>query len=203
MSSENRAEENELIGRAKKGEFEAFEELVSRTEGKIYNHLLRLVNNPSDAEELLQETYLSAYKNIASFKGNSTFSTWIYRIATNHAFMLFRKRKPELPLDELPLPTHEELKRREIRDWDFDPADAAQSGEVREILTEAIKELPENYRAVVLLRDIEGLSTAETADALGINEGAVKTRLHRTRIFLREILSSHFAPEELEAMEGK
>lgn len=202
MTEEKYKREAELVKRAREGDFSAFEELVTGTEAKVFSHLLRLTQNSSDAEELLQETYLSAFKNLNSFKGNSSFYTWVYRIATNHAFMHFRKQKPETSIEELPLPSHEELKKRQIRDWDMDPADAAQKEEVRAIMEKAIAKLPEGYREVVLMRDMEGLSTAETAEIMGINEGAVKTRLHRARIFLREILSSHFGPEELSTTEG-
>ncbi|TAL18215.1 sigma-70 family RNA polymerase sigma factor [bacterium] len=202
MTEEKYKEEAELVKRAREGDFSAFEELVTGTEAKVFSHLLRLTQNSSDAEELLQETYLSAFKNLNSFKGNSSFYTWVYRIATNHAFMHFRKHRPETSIEELPLPSHEELKKRHIRDWDMDPADAAQKEEVRAIMEKAIAKLPEGYREVVLMRDMEGLSTAETAEIMGINEGAVKTRLHRARIFLREILSSHFGPEELSTTEG-
>lgn len=202
MTEEKNIGEAELVRRAREGDFDAFAELVTKTEAKVFSHLLRLTQNSSDAQELLQETYLSAFKNLNSFKGNSSFYTWVYRIATNHAFMHFRRQKPETSVEELPLPTHEELKKRQIRDWDMDPADAAQKEEVRAIMEKAIAGLPEGYREVVLMRDMEGLSTAETAELMGINEGTVKTRLHRARIFLREILSSHFGPEELSTKEG-
>lgn len=190
-------DEQELVRRALKEDFAAFEELVNRTEARLYNHLLRLMGNAADAKELLQETYLSAYRNLKSFEGKSSFSTWIYRIATNHALMHFRKRKPEDLVEELPIPTHEELKKRNISDWALDPETAAHRKEVKKILDDAIAELPEPYRSVVLLRDIQGLDTADTAQILGIQEGAVKTRLHRARIFLREILNRHFGAEEL------
>lgn len=189
-------DETELIQKASSGDFDAFEVLVGRTEAKLYHHLLRLLDNASDAKELLQETYLSAYRNLKNFQGKSSFSTWLYRIATNHALMHFRRKKPEDSYDELPIPTHEELKNRNITDWDLDPESAAHQREVKKILEEAMSQLPEMYRAVVLLRDIRGMSTTETAEILGIQEGAVKTRLHRARIFLREILSRHFGPEE-------
>lgn len=203
MKSKTQRDDASLVARAAAGDFEAFEELVGRTEDKIYGHLLRMVGNASDAQELLQETYLSAYKNLKSFEGKSSFSTWAYRIATNHALMHFRKKRPEVPMEELPIPSHEELKGRTIRDWDIDPSEAAHSREVKALLEEAVAKLPPPYRAVVVLRDMEGLSTAETAEFLNINEGAVKTRLHRARIFLRELLSPHFGPEETSSSEGK
>ncbi len=186
-------DERDLVARAREGDFDAFAALVTGAEGKIYHHLLRLMGNPEDAKDLLQETFLSAYRNLGSFKGGSAFSTWAYRIATNHALMKLRRKNPEvLGLDELPIPTHEELKRRTITDWAIDPKEAVLRKEVRGVMDRAIRDLPPIYRAVVVLRDIEDLSTAETAELLGITEGAVKTRLHRARIFLREALNPYF-----------
>ncbi|GAB4256418.1 MAG: sigma-70 family RNA polymerase sigma factor [Deferrisomatales bacterium] len=190
-------DESRLLDRARKGDFDAFEELVSRTEGKIYNHLLRLVGNPEDAKELLQETYLSAYRNLGRFKEDAAFSTWAYRIATNHALMRLRRKNPEtVGLDEIPVPSHEELKRRTISDWAVDPKEAVLRKETRLLLDRAIAELPPIYRAVVVLRDVEDMSTAETARILGVSEGAVKTRLHRARLYLREALSPYFESGE-------
>lgn len=182
----------ELVSKARGGDFDAFERLVNHSEGKVYNHLLRLVGNPEDARDLLQETFLSAYKNLGTFKGDSAFSTWVYRIATNHALMRLRKKQPqEVAIDELQIPTHEELKGRTISDWAIDPKEAVLRKELREVLQRAIQGLPPLYRAVVVLRDVDELSTEETAAALGITEGAVKTRLHRARIFLREALEPY------------
>ncbi len=194
-------DETRLVERAREGDFEAFEELVNRTEGRIYSLLLRLTGNPEDAKELLQETYLSAYQHLDRFKGEAAFSTWVYRIAANHALMRLRKKTPEtVSLDELPLPTHEEIRRQGVSDWAIDPREAVLRREVRDLLYRAILDLPPIYRAVVVLRDVEGLSTAETAAILGTTEGAVKTRLHRARIHLRQKLSPHF--EETEAPAG-
>jgi len=190
-------DETRLVERARAGDFDAFEELVTRTEGRIYSLLLRMTGNPEDARELLQETYLSAYKKLGSFRGNAAFSTWLYRIATNHALMRLRRKQPEtVSWDELPLPSHEEIRQRGVSDWAVDPKEALLRREIRELLVRAIQDLPPLYRAVVLLRDVEGLSTADTAKILGTTEGAVKTRLHRARIHLREKLSPYFADGE-------
>jgi RNA polymerase sigma-70 factor (ECF subfamily) len=175
------------------GDFDAFESLVTLSEGKVYNHLLRLTGNPDDARDLLQETYLSAFKNLGSFKRESAFTTWVYRIGTNHALMRLRRKQPqEVALDELQIPTHEELKGRTISDWALDPREALLRKELKGVLDEAIRSLPPLYRAVVVLRDVEDLSTEETAQTLGLTVGAVKTRLHRARIFLREALAPYF-----------
>ncbi len=188
--------ESELVEQARQGDFDAFEVLVNASEGKVYGHLLRLVGNPDDARELLQETYLSAYRHLKTFKGDSAFSTWVYRIATNHAFMRLRKKNPEtVGLDEITVPSHEELQGRTISDWAVNPRDAVLRKEVRSILDRAIQALPAPYRAVVVFRDVQGLDTRETAEILGLSEGAVKTRLHRARLFLREALNPYFEGE--------
>lgn len=190
-------DESLLLESARSGDFASFEKLVTASEGRVYNHLVRLVGNPEDARDLLQETYLSAYRNLGTFKGDSAFSTWVYRIATNHALMRLRKKQPqEVAFDDLPIPTHEELRSRNISDWAIDPREAILRKELREKLQRAIDELPSLYRAVVVMRDVEELSTEETAAALGITEGAVKTRLHRARIFLREALAPYLGSEE-------
>lgn len=197
-------DESRLLDRARQGDFEAFESLVTGSEGKTYAHLLRLVANPEDARDLLQETYLSAFRSLASFKGDSTFSTWVYRIATNHALMRLRRKQPqEVALEEIPIPTHEELKGRTISDWAVDPKEALLRNELRGVLEEAIQRLPALYRAVVVMRDVEELSTEETAATLGVTEGAVKTRLHRARIFLREALAPYFDSGEAAETSGK
>lgn len=196
-------EESLLLARAREGDFAAFESLVTASEGKTYHHLLRLVGNAEDARDLLQETFLSAYRNLGSFKGDSAFSTWVYRIATNHALMRLRRKVPqEIAIDDLAIPTHEELKSRTISDWDIDPREAILRKELRETLQAAIEKLPALYRAVVVMRDVEELTTEETAAALGITEGAVKTRLHRARIFLREALAPYLGGEEGSAAPG-
>jgi RNA polymerase sigma-70 factor (ECF subfamily) len=196
-------DDSELVAKARAGDFDAFERLVGRSEGKVYNHLLRLVGNTEDARDLLQETYLSAYKNLGSFKGDAAFTTWVYRIATNHALMRLRRKQPqEVAFDDLQIPTHEELRGRTISDWAIDPKEAVLRKELRGVLQEAIQGLPPLYRAVVVLRDVEELSTEETAAALGITEGAVKTRLHRARIFLREALAPYMGTEAADASSG-
>ncbi len=195
--------ETELVERARGGDFDSFAVLVTGSEGKIYAHLLRLMGNAEDARDLLQETYLSAYRHLDSFKGDSAFGTWAYRIATNLALMRLRKKNPEtVNLDEIRLPTHQEIQSRSISDWAIDPKEAVLRKEVRLQLDRAIRSLPPLYRAVVTLRDVEGLSTAETAAALDISEGAVKTRLHRARLFLREALSPYFEGEAAPSVEG-
>lgn len=195
--------ETELVEQARGGDFDSFAALVTGSEGKIYAHLLRLMGNAEDARDLLQETYLSAYRHLASFKGDSAFGTWAYRIATNLALMRLRRKNPEtVNLDEIRLPTHQEIQSRSISDWAIDPKEAVLRKEVRSQLDRAIRSLPPLYRAVVTLRDVEGLSTAETATALDISEGAVKTRLHRARLFLREALSPYFEGEAAPSVEG-
>ncbi|HEY3290457.1 MAG TPA: sigma-70 family RNA polymerase sigma factor, partial [Anaerolineae bacterium] len=145
------------------------------------------------AEDVLQETFIKAFRNLSTFEGRSSFATWLYRIASNEALMSLRRRKPEaLSVDatiDTPDGEHDPV---EIIDWCCLPEDELLSAEAREYLDKAIDQLAATLRVVFLLRDIEGLSVRETAEALNISEAAVKTRLLRARLQLREILSHYY-----------
>jgi len=168
--------------------FEAFEELVRRYEKKIYGHSLRLLGKREDAEDVLQETFLNAFRAIESFRGDSSFSTWIYRIATNNALMKLRKSgRVEVEFNE-DLPNLAPSENRAPVGYIDSPVDALFEKELLSELDEAVRKLPEKYRTIFLLRDVEEFSTTETAEILGITESAVKSRLHRARLFLRESL---------------
>jgi RNA polymerase sigma-70 factor (ECF subfamily) len=170
--------------------------LVETYYERIYRMALRMTGNEQDAEDVLQETFIKVLKNIGSFKGMSSLSTWIYRIAMNEALMLLRKRKPEgYSLDEDD--GEEETMPREVADWKPLPEDRLIDRETRQHLKEAVLYLPETLRSVFLLRDTEELSVRETAEALGISEGAVKVRLLRARLKLREYLSGYFKKQEM------
>lgn len=183
-----------LVRRARAGDFGAFEELVGRYERHVYTLARRIVGVEADAEEVVQETFLSLVEHLADFAGQSAFKTWLVRIATNHALKVLRRRRthPEVSLDGPagaeddagPLP-HPEF----IAPWRDDPADLAQDHETRRLLDQAVGELDEKYRVVFVLRDVEGLSTEETANAVGISEANVKVRLLRARLMLRERLT--------------
>lgn len=171
--------------------------LVEAFSDRIYRMALRMTGNAQDAEDALQETFIKVFSHIDSFKGNSSLSTWIYRIAMNEALMLLRKRKPEgYSLDD----DHEDedITPHEVVSWDPLPEQMLLSVEVNKNLTDAVLKLPETLRGVFLLRDTEQLSVKETADALGITEGTVKVRLLRARLKLREYLNIYFREPGLE-----
>ncbi len=181
-----------LVAQAQQKDYKAFEELVKRYEGKIYGHTVRLLGNREDAEDVLQETFLNVFRSLDRFRGDSSFSTWIYRIATNNALMRLRKLshgERELN-DELPPP--ESMKRQALASHILDPKDAFLEKEMLRELDKAVEKLPEKYRTIFLLRDVEEFPTDKTAQVLGISEAAVKSRLHRARLFIREALLHKF-----------
>jgi RNA polymerase sigma-70 factor, ECF subfamily len=187
------ADEGELVSRAQSGDNEAFAELVGRYQNKIYRLARNITQSNEDAEDVLQETFLKAYSHLDGFQRNSKFYTWIVRIAVNESLMKLRKRKSDrtVPLDE-PLDTGEESVAREIAVWDDNPEQRYSREEMQEILDEAVESLKPDFRTVFLLRDIEELSTEETAEALHISIPAVKSRLLRARLALREKLTRKF-----------
>jgi RNA polymerase sigma-70 factor, ECF subfamily len=187
------ADEGELVSRAQSGDNEAFAELVRRYQNKIYRLARNITQSNEDAEDVLQETFLKAYSHLEGFQRNSKFYTWIVRIAVNESLMKLRKRKSDrtVPLDE-PLDTGEESMAREIAVWEDNPEERYSREEMQEILDEAVESLKPDFRTVFVLRDIEELSTEETAEALHISIPAVKSRLLRARLALREKLTRKF-----------
>ncbi len=186
-------DESRLLARAREGDLAAFNELVTRYSRKIYRLAKHITQNDEDAEDVLQETFLKAFEHLASFQGQSKFYTWIVRIAVNESLMKLRKRKSDrtVPLDE-PLDTGEDTVVREIAVWDENPEQQYSREEIGAILDEAVQSLKPAFRTVFVLRDIEELSTEETAEALGISVPAVKSRLLRARLQLREKLTRFF-----------
>jgi RNA polymerase sigma-70 factor (ECF subfamily) len=182
-----------LVDRARNGDADAFTGLVERYERKIYRLAKHITQNDEDAEDVLQETFLKAYSNLDTFQGQSKFYTWLVRIAVNEALMKLRKRKSDrtVSLDE-PQDTGEETVTREIAVWDGDPEQRYSQEELRDILDRAVESLKPSFRTVFILRDIEELSTEETAESLGISVPAVKSRLLRARLQLREKLTRLF-----------
>jgi RNA polymerase sigma-70 factor, ECF subfamily len=173
---------------------DAAAELFQLYADRIYHLGLGLLGDPSLAEDVVQETFLAAIKNRAQFQGRSSLSTWLYRIAYNEAQEILRKRE-DLPLeeepeedDEAPLPHPEAL-----IDWGFTPERMLSDKELRQEMDRAIQALPESLKIVFLLRDVDDLSTEDAAETLGISPGAVKVRLHRARLFLRERLSGYLS----------
>ncbi len=177
----------------RKGDRAEFARLVEAYYPTIYRVALRLTGSAQDAEDVLQETFLKAYRHLNGFDGRSSLSTWLYRIATNEALMLLRKQKPgQVSMDE-PIQTEEgEQEPMQIVDWCCLPEEEFMSAEAQKELDQAVARLPASLRAVFLLRDIEGLSTQETGEVLNLSETAVKTRLSRARLRLREVLTHYF-----------
>jgi len=184
----------ELVRRAKAGDLGGFEELVERHERRVYTLALRIVQNVYDAEDVTQTAFISALENIAGFREEARFATWLYRIATHAALKVIRKRKglDTVSLEEATEPRddgegipHPEY----IADWRQSPEELVERNETQRLLDEALVQLDEKHRLVFVLRDVEGLSVKETAAALGLSEANVKVRLLRARLQLREHLT--------------
>jgi RNA polymerase sigma-70 factor (ECF subfamily) len=186
-------DESALVAKAREGDLAAFNELVNTYSRKIFRLAKHITQNEEDAEDVLQETFLKAFEHLGNFQGQSKFYTWIVRIAVNESLMKLRKRKSDrsVPLDE-PVDTGEDTVVREIAVWDENPEQKYSREELGQILDEAVEGLRPAFRTVFVLRDIEELSTEETAEALGISVPAVKSRLLRARLQLREKLTRFF-----------
>ena len=182
-----------LVAQTQAGNLDAFTELVGRHDRKILRLARHITGNEEDAEDVLQESFLNAYSHIGTFAGNSKFYTWLVRITVNQALMKLRKRKTgkEVSLDE-PVQGETDDLVREIAVWDETPERTYSQEEMRRILDEAIESLEPIYRTVFVLRDVEELSTEETAQTLEISVPAVKSRLLRARLQLREKLTKNF-----------
>jgi RNA polymerase sigma-70 factor (ECF subfamily) len=184
----------ELVGLAKAGDLDAFEALTNRYEQRVYGLAMRMLRQEQDAEDVTQETFLSVLENLEGFRGDASFSTWVLRIASHAALKIIRKRKGlnTISLEEATEPSddfnsvpHPEF----IADWRQSPEHLVERNEIRHLLDDALTRLDEKHRLVFLLRDVEGLSVRETADALELSEGNVKVRLLRARLQLREDLT--------------
>jgi RNA polymerase sigma-70 factor (ECF subfamily) len=187
------SEEMQLVRRAKRGDDQAFEELVRRYDRNVFRIAQHITQNREDAEDVVQEAFLKAYGNLSKFQEQSKFYTWLVRIAVNEALMKLRRRKPErtVSLDE-EVKTEDDSLPREVADWSPNPEQMYNQAELRDILTRTIQGLPAGFRTVFVLRDVEGLSTEETAQALELSIPAVKSRLLRARLQLRERLNRFF-----------
>ena len=191
----------ELVRRAQGGELEAFEALTNRYEQRIYSLAMRMLRQEQDAEDVTQQAFLSALENLGGFRGDASFATWILRIATHAALKVIRKRKgldtvsleeatePADGYDAIPHPEY-------IADWRQSPELLVHNNEIRRLLDEALAKLDEKHRMVFLLRDVEGLSVKETAEALGLSEANTKVRLLRARLQLREELTQTLGDPE-------
>lgn len=188
------ASDNTLIRKAKAGDSHAFTELVKRYEQTIYGFSFKVCRDKTKAEETLQDTFINVYHKLDQFNGESKFSTWLYSIVTNNCLMSRRKRKIDeemVYLDEPRMGEGDDLDTLTIRSWTDTPAEALMNRELRNHLDEAIQKLPLDYRIVFILRDIENKGAEETAKILNLSIPAVKSRLRRARVFLRERLNDY------------
>jgi RNA polymerase sigma-70 factor (ECF subfamily) len=192
--SEPVSEELMLVRAAKAGDMQAFEELVKRYDRNVFRIVQHITQNREDAEDVVQDAFLKAYRNLEQFQEQSKFYTWLVRIAVNEALMKLRRRRPErmISLDQ-DVETEEDSMPREVADWSPNPEQQYTQAELRDILSRTIQGLPAGFRMVFVLRDVEGLSTEEAAEALGLSVPAVKSRLLRARLQLRERLSKYFS----------
>ncbi len=193
MSIEPRKEEGFSLDALRSGDRAEFARLVEAYSGVIFRLGMKMLDDPQDAEDILQETFIKAFRHLKNFDGRSSLSTWLYRIATNEALMLIRKRKNiPVSLDE-PSETETQIEEPiQIVDWCCMPEEELMSSEARAYMSRAVEQLPPTLRAVFVLRDLEGLSTEETSNVLKLSEAAVKTRLSRARMRLREQLTAYF-----------
>lgn len=177
--------ERELVARAATGSAEAFEELIRLHSPRVYRMLVRVVGNVADAEDVVQETFLKAWRALPGFRGEARFSTWLYRIAMNEANrrLAWAAQRATLPIDDVVL---------EVPDLREGPAALAEAAEVEEQLERSIAELPPHYRAAVVLRDVEGLTNEEAAEVLGLDVRNFKSRLHRGRMAIRRRLEEFY-----------
>jgi RNA polymerase sigma-70 factor (ECF subfamily) len=179
-----------LVQRARSGDRDAFEELVRRHADHLYAVVVRFVADGAEAEEVTQEAFLRAWRSIGRFEGRSRFFTWLYRIGINEAKRRARRRPPVpvLSLDDEPIP--------EAPDWSETPEARLRQHDLRRVLEGAIRALPIEYRAPIVLRDVEGLSTQEAAEVMELGEAAFKSRLHRARLAVRRALDEYFLEVE-------
>lgn len=188
-------QEAELLKELREGREEAFETLVRAHSGRMLSVCRRILRSDEEAKDAVQEAFVSAFRGLSSFEGTSLLGTWLHRIAVNACLMRLRskKRRPEESIDEL-LPAFKDdgHARIEPRDWSPSALQLVESRETREFVRACIDRLPEMYRVVLLLRDIEEMDTSEAAGVLGVSEGVVKVRLHRARHALRRLLAERF-----------
>jgi RNA polymerase sigma-70 factor (ECF subfamily) len=192
--------DRELLAKAKSGDERAFTELMKQYEQMVYSFSFKVCRDKDDAEETLQDTFVNVYRKLNQFDGKSKFSTWLYSIVANNCLMKRRRTKLEqssVRIDEPTMPEHSHEddaildSRLKIQEWSATPLDEMMGKELRHKLDEAILKLPVDYRLVFLLRDVEGQSAEETAKIMKLTVPAVKSRLRRARVFLREQLNAY------------
>jgi RNA polymerase sigma-70 factor, ECF subfamily len=183
----------DTVARAQKGDLDAFEELLIRHNQRVYRTLVGILGNPDDARDAMQDTFLKVFQHLAGFEGRSKFSTWLVSIATNTGIQRLRERRPMESLDESS-PDDETFRPRQVQAWIDDPEQLYSQAEMRSLIENGVLKLPVKYRMVLMLRDIQQLPIEEAASALGLGIPAVKARLLRGRLMLREALAPHFIP---------
>jgi len=191
---EHLSNERELVAQARAGDTAAFTTLLQQYDRYVYRVTLHITGNREDAEDAMQEAFYKAFAHLAQFEGNSLFYTWLVRIATNEALMKLRSRTAhkELPLDE-PVDLGDDASIvREVEDWEDNPEQRYAKTELENIVANAIRKLPQDYRAVYVLRDVEGLSSEEAGAMMGLSVAAVKSRVRRARLMMREELNPYF-----------
>jgi len=182
-----------LVREAQQGDTRAFDELVVRYRDKVYRLAYKILRNEDDASEALQDAFTSAFRGLKNFKSESTFSTWLYRVATNASLMKYRKRRDDHVSLEQSQSPQRDAEPMSIPDWSQQPLEELLDAETREVMEEGLRRLPEDLRTVFILRDEEGYSNAEVAQMLDLTVAAVKSRLHRARIALRDRLDRYFS----------
>ncbi len=187
-------EETKYIEQAVKGDNKAFEYLVKKYEQRIYDLAFKILNNSDEASDVLQETFLQAYRALLKFRSQSSFSTWLYRIAMNNCLMKIRKQKLQNTesLDNDVNNDGEYIRPHTIQDWSFNPEATAENTELKEVLTKTISALAPDYRTVLILHDMQGLSNREVSNILKVSLSAMKSRLHRARNYVRQQLTEYF-----------
>jgi RNA polymerase sigma-70 factor (ECF subfamily) len=189
----------DLIQAINSGEVDKFQDLVKRYEAKLYNFSLRMCRDPSDAEDMIQDTFLNVFRYLKNFRYETKFKNWLYKVAASTCFKKRRKSKfapdKELSLEEF-LPNDEAEKPDHVPEWALMPLDKLLNEELAGVINKTIITLPKKYRMVILLRDIEGFSTTETAQILNLSPSNVKVRLHRARLYLRDKLKGYFENDQ-------
>ena len=204
QQKENREIEEALVKDFQAGNLDAYDKIVELYQKRIYALSFNLMRNQMDAQDVAQEVLLTLFKKIHTFQGKSAFSSWVYRITLNSSYMKLRskKKEPKISIDEL-LPSFNStgFQQEKIQDWSENTESLLFTNETREIINKAVGLLSEKEKVVFLLRDVEGLSTEKVSEVLDLTIPAVKSRLHRARLFLRKKLSGYF--EEYNSQKGE
>lgn len=184
--------DDDLVGRSIAGETRAFDELVARYADKVHRLTFKILRHEQDAEDAMQDAFLSAYRNLPRFKRKSTFSTWLYRVASNAALMRLRKRRAGMVSIDQPSREEDGHSTLQLADWSRTPVEDLMNEELGRALSDSIHALPEELQEVFVLRELQGMSNLQTADELKLTVPAVKSRLHRARVELRQRLEHFF-----------